>query len=557
MVDESVRGFWSQVADVLRDRISSQDWCSWFAGAGALELGAERIVVEVVNDFAVRWVDQKFRVVLEQTIEEVAGVPLEVVIVARSAQVERPHEQLAHAARAHTGEMDAARHAADVAELDAEPQAESVPVVAAAAPRSAGTVMTEAELRAELAAGDLLPTASLDGSASTTPPVDAMASAAPGVDAHPARQGARVIQDAELAGVQQLNDRYRFETFVIGPGNQMVHAAALSVAESPAQSYNPLFIHGSTGLGKTHLLHAIGNYVRDTRPDARVAYVTTEQFLARFMHHIQQAKMGGEGSDLRDRFKAFFRGVDVLLMDDVQFLAGRGGWMQEELFHIFNALHANGRQIVLTSDSKPERIPKLEDRLRSRFAWGLIADIERPDLDTRIAILRKKAKVDDLGEIPSEVFATIAERVTTNVRELEGALTRVVAAASLSGRHVTIDLASSVLDSYQPGHGAAITIERIQDVVCEHFALDRDELLSERRSKNLTLPRHIGMYLSRTLLGEASTQVARRFNRKDHSTVLHAERQVDARMREDQEIHDLVVRLTEQIRSGSSVGMGR
>jgi chromosomal replication initiator protein len=555
VVDESVRGFWTQVADALRDRISSQDWCSWFAGAGAVELGAERIVVEVVNDFAARWVDQKFRPVLEQTVEQVAGVPLQVVIVARAAQadVERPHEQLAHAARAHVGEVAAARIAADVAELDANVDAAALEGLPAASAGSAGTVMTEAELRAELAAGGSLPTASLDAPLVTGPRNDAMQASAP-VDANPAAQGVRVIQDAELAGVQQLNDRYRFETFVIGPGSQMVHAAALSVAETPAQSYNPLFIHGSTGLGKTHLLHAIGNYVRDTRPEARVAYVTTEQFLARFMHAIQQSKMGGAGRDLRDRFKAFFRGVDVLLMDDVQFLAGKGGWHQEELFHIFNALHENGRQIVLTSDCKPERIPQLEDRLRSRFAWGLIADIEKPDLDTRIAILRKKAKVDDLLAIPSEVFALIAERVTTNVRELEGALTRVVAAASLSGRHVTLDLASSVLDSYAPGRSEAITIERIQDVVCEHFALDRDELLSERRTKHLTLPRHIGMYLSRTLLGEASTQVARRFNRKDHSTVLHAEKQVDARMRQDREIHDLVVELTERIRGGSSTG---
>lgn len=562
VVDESVQGFWSQVAEALRDRISSQDWCSWFAGAGAVELGAERIVVEVVNDFAARWVDQKFRTVLEQTVEQVAGVPLQVVIVAQDAasdgEAERPHEQLARAARTYVGDIGEAQLEADVASLDSAPD----PVVVEPLPsRTAGTVMTEAELRAELAAGNALPTASLDAPVAVAPRTnDALQAGAP-IDANPAAQGARVIQDAELAGVQQLNDRYRFETFVIGPGNQMVHAAALSVAETPAQSYNPLFIHGSTGLGKTHLLHAIGNYVRDTRPEARIAYVTTEQFLARFMHAIQQSKTGGPGRDLRDRFKAFFRGVDVLLMDDVQFLAGRGGWLQEELFHIFNALHENGRQIVLTSDCKPERIPQLEDRLRSRFAWGLIADIDTPDLDTRIAILRKKAKVDDLLEIPSEVFVAIAERVTTNVRELEGALTRVVAAASLSGRHVTLDLAASVLDSYAPGHGEAITIERIQDVVCEHFALDRDELLSEKRSKALTLPRHIGMYLSRTLIGEASTQVARRFNRKDHSTVLHAEKQVDLRMREDREIHDLVVRLTEQIRGGSSsargVGMGR
>jgi chromosomal replication initiator protein len=553
MVDESVRGFWTQVAEALRDRISSQDWCSWFAGASAVELGPERIVVEVVNDFAVRWVDQRFRQVLEQTVEQVAGVPLQVVIVARAAQAaaaaDRPHDDLARAARAHVG-----------SEVEVELEPEPAAVVAdpferpvAPAGSGSGTVMTDAELRAALAVDDLVPNQMLDQAAlaatvaapSSTGIVGELPSAP------------QVVRDAEIAGVQQLNDRYRFETFVIGPGNQMVHAAALSVAESPAQSYNPLFVHGSTGLGKTHLLHAIGNYVRDTRPDAHVAYITTEQFLARFMHTIQQAKLGGANRDLRDRFKAYFRGVDVLLMDDVQFLAGKGTWLQEELFHIFNALHVGGRQIVLTSDCKPERIPQLEDRLRSRFAWGLIADIETPDRETRVAILRKKAQVDELVGVPAEVFDAIAERITTNVRELEGALTRVVAAASLSGRNVTIELAAKVLESYAPGEGAPVTIERIQDVVCEHFALDREELLSGRRTQNLTLPRHIGMYLSRTMLGAASTHVAQRFNRKDHSTVLHAERQVDEKMRQDREIHDLVVRLTEQIRGGRRVGNER
>jgi chromosomal replication initiator protein len=420
--------------------------------------------------------------------------------------------------------------------------------------------MTDAQLRAELAAGNLLPSMTLDGpldgsGGMSTEPVpfgstDAAATAAVA--------GPRVVHDAEIAGVQRLNDRYRFDTFVIGPGNQMVHAAALSVAESPAQSYNPLFVHGTTGLGKTHLLHAIGNYVRDTRPDARIAYITTEQFLARFMHAIQQSKSGGAGRDLRDRFKAYFRGVDVLLMDDVQFLAGKGSWLQEELFHIFNDLHQGGRQIVLTSDCKPERIPKLEDRLRSRFAWGLIADIDTPDRETRVAILRKKAQVDSYAGIPPEVLEAIADRITTNVRELEGALTRVVAAASLSSRPVTLELATKVLESYAPHQAEAVTIDRIQDVVCEHFALDRDELLSERRNATLTLPRQIAMYLSRTLVGAPSTQVARRFNRKDHSTVLYAEKQVDEKMRRDQEVHDLVVRITAQVRGAAEgVGSGR
>jgi chromosomal replication initiator protein len=328
----------------------------------------------------------------------------------------------------------------------------------------------------------------------------------------------------------------------------MVHAAALSVAESPAQSYNPLFIHGSTGVGKTHLLHAIGNFVRDTRPGATVAYITTEQFLARFMHAIQQSKTGGAGRDLRDRFKAYFRGVDVLLMDDVQFLAGRGSWPQEELFHLFNDLHQGGRQIVLTSDCKPEQIPQLEDRLRTRFAWGLIADIDTPDRETRVAILRKKARLDGGIEPPAEVLDAIADRITTNVRELEGVLTRVIAAASLTNQSVTLELAARVLESYAPQQSRQVTIDRVQDIVCEHFALDRDELLSPRKSSSLTLPRQIGMYLSRTLVGASSTQVAHRFNRKDHSTVLYAERQVDGKMRKDPEVHDLVVTLTARIR---------
>ena len=524
MVDDSVGAFWAQAAEVLRDRISAQDWCSWFAGARATELGAERIVVEVVNEFAARWVDERFRAVLEETVADIAGVPLRVEILAHASSADRPHEDLMRVARARTRE-------------EAPLPREEVPQAVAS-----GTVMTEAELFAELADADTLPSTSLG------------AEAGGGGDAAHTMPAAFNVaprsHDHELAGAQRLNDRYRFETFVIGPGNQMVHAAALSVAETPSQSYNPLFVHGSTGLGKTHLLHAIGHYVRETRPGAHVAYVTTEQFLNRFMHAIQASKTPA-GRDARDRFKAYFRGVDVLLMDDVQFLAGKGTWLQEELFHIFNTLHETGRQIVLTSDCKPELIPQLEERLRSRFAWGLIADIETPDRETRIAILRKKAQVDELS-VPAEVFEAIAERITTNVRELEGALTRVVAAASLSGRHVTVEHAANVLDAYAPGQSEPATIERIQQVVCDHFRLDRDDLLSQRRTQHLTLPRQIAMYLSRTLVGAPSMQVAQRFHRKDHTTVLYAEKKIDKMMLEDREVHDLVAQLTVAVRGSSN-----
>jgi chromosomal replication initiator protein len=529
-VDESVQLFWQQVQDLLRNRISSQDWCSWFAEAAAIELGPQRIVVEVVNEFAARWVGERFEAVLGACVAEVAGMPLEVLVVAAAAapaEPVTPHDALARAAR-----------------VRVEPTSSGPDELGAAGAR--GDVMTAAQLRAELAASTQ-PSHTLDGHPGAATAGGAGAPGAP-VAASAFSMSARVLDDPQLTGVQQLSDRYRFETFVIGPGNQMVHAAALSVAESPAQSYNPLFIHGSTGVGKTHLLHAIGNFVRDTRPGATVAYITTEQFLARFMHAIQQSKTGGAGRDLRDRFKAYFRGVDVLLMDDVQFLAGRGSWPQEELFHLFNDLHQGGRQIVLTSDCKPEQIPQLEDRLRTRFAWGLIADIDTPDRETRVAILRKKARLDGGIEPPAEVLDAIADRITTNVRELEGVLTRVIAAASLTNQSVTLELAARVLESYAPQQSRQVTIDRVQDIVCEHFALDRDELLSPRKSSSLTLPRQIGMYLSRTLVGASSTQVAHRFNRKDHSTVLYAERQVDGKMRKDPEVHDLVVTLTARIR---------
>ncbi|MEO6867116.1 MAG: chromosomal replication initiator protein DnaA [Gaiellales bacterium] len=566
MTDEFVQGFWSQVEDALRNRISSQDWCSWFSGARAVELGAEHIVIEVPNDFAARFINDRFRPVLEQAIEQAAGVPLDLRLVAAAQQPTqpRPHEDLARAARAHTSASVSAP--ASVTQTPVQPAAAPatlVQVPAVAAPAATHTdhsddnVMTAAQLRAELAAGDLLPSMTVEqiGAAEDA---QLQPAGSAGLGAVASSLPHRITPgDAEIAGVQQLNDRYRFDTFVIGAGNQMVHAAALSVAESPAQSYNPLFVYGSTGLGKTHLLHAIGNFVRDTRPDAVVAYITTEQFLARFLHTIQQSKLGGANRDLRDRFKAYFRGVDVLLLDDVQFLAGKGAWLQEELFFIFNALHENGRQIVLTSDCKPDRIPKLEDRLRSRFAWGLIADIDRPDRDTRMAILRKKAREDRMIDISDEIFVAIAERITTNVRELEGALTRVVAAASLLNRPVTMESAMEVLESYTAGDGGPLTIDRIQEIVCEHFTIERDELLSGRRSTSLTLPRHIGMYLSRTLLGAPSTEVARRFNRKDHSTIISAERKIDGMIRNDQEVHDIIVRLTERLRAGQSVGIGR
>jgi chromosomal replication initiator protein len=516
-IDSSLGEFWDQIAQRLRNRLSTQDFCSWFSGAQLVELTPQAARIEVVNEFAVRWIQGRFAQALADCVADVAGIALEVELIAADAAL------VAAPAPSAPGELDAAA------------AVQAAPVAGV----SRSDAMTEEQLRAELSVSDAPPSQSL------------LAHTARAAAAHVSPGGAPVLRrsDADtalIAGVQPLDDRYRFENFVIGPGNQMVHAAALAVAESPARSYNPLFVHGPTGLGKTHLLHAIGHYVRETRPEARVAYVTTEQFLNRFLAIVQAAKTEG-GHSARDHFKSYFRDVDVLLMDDVQFLAGRSGFLQEELFHMFNALHANGRQIVLTSDCQPEQIPKLEDRLRSRFAWGLIADIETPDRDTRIAILRRKTMVDGL-DVPSEVLELVAEHVTSNVRELEGVLTRVVADASLRSQPITLEAAERVVASIAPGHGEPVTIERIQQAVCDHYELSRDELLSDSRARAVTLPRQIGMYLSRQLVNAPSTQVALRFNRRDHSTILHAEKKIDELIRADHEVHDVVARLTHQLR---------
>jgi chromosomal replication initiator protein len=349
----------------------------------------------------------------------------------------------------------------------------------------------------------------------------------------------------------ELNDRYRFDTFVIGEANQLAHAAALSVAEAPGQAYNPLFIHGGTGLGKTHLLHAVGHYAMATQPGVRVAYVTTENFINRFIQAIQRKDSG------RDRFKEYFRGIDILLMDDVQFLSGKSAAFQEELFHTFNALHDAGKQIVLTSDREPGAIPQLEERLQSRFAWGLTTDITTPGRETRIAILYKKAHADGLN-VPFDVLSLVGERISSNIRELEGALTRIVGYASLTGQAITVDMAHRVLDAYvATGDAEPVTIDRIQQLVCEHFEVSKDDLLGPRRSTDVVRPRQIGMYLARVLLGAPSTQVAKRFGRGDHTTVLYAEKKVEQMIKEDREVYDLVEQLVATLRSNAAPSAAR
>jgi chromosomal replication initiator protein len=324
-------------------------------------------------------------------------------------------------------------------------------------------------------------------------------------------------KEEEVTEQTILNSKYTFDTFVIGSGNRFAHAASLAVAEAPAKAYNPLFIYGGVGLGKTHLMHAIGHYVLDHNPSAKVVYLSSEKFTNEFINSIRDNK----GAEFRDKY----RNVDVLLIDDIQFLAGKES-TQEEFFHTFNTLHEESKQIIISSDRPPKEIPTLEDRLRSRFEWGLITDITPPDLETRIAILRKKAKADGL-DIPNEVMLYIANQIDSNIRELEGALIRVVAYSSLINKDINADLAAEALKDIVPSSKPrVITIHDIQKVVGEHFHIKLEDFKAKKRTKSIAFPRQIAMYLSRELTDFSLPKIGEEFGGRDHTTVIHAHEKI-------------------------------
>jgi chromosomal replication initiator protein len=336
-----------------------------------------------------------------------------------------------------------------------------------------------------------------------------------------------------------MNAKYTFDSFVIGSSNRFAHAAALAVAEAPAQAYNPLFIYGGTGLGKTHLLQAISQYVGEHPGSLSVRYVTSETFMNDFINSLRDKRIEG--------FKQRYRTYDLLLVDDVQFFEHKER-IQEEFFHTFNSLYESGSQIVMSSDRPPRDIATLEDRLRSRFEWGLITDIQPPDLETRIAILRKRVQADNINADP-QVLTFIASRVSTNIRELEGALTRVVAFCSLTGRPMAEELAQDVLkDVFPQGDLPQVTIERIQEVISERFSLSLDELCGDKRSQNIVYPRQVAMYLSRELTDSSLPKIGKQFGGRDHTTVIHATSKIARLIREDRNVYNLVQELTARIK---------
>jgi len=398
------------------------------------------------------------------------------------------------------------------------------------------TIDSESEAAADLAS---LTELEADESPDLSSPFSTFRAAGTG-----SQSGRPRIADREATEVQaaRLNPKYTFDTFVIGASNRFAHAAAVAVAEAPAKAYNPLFVYGQSGLGKTHLLHAIGHYARNLYPNVRVRYVNSEEFTNDFINSIRDDKASA--------FQSRYRNVDVLLIDDIQFLQGKVQ-TQEEFFHTFNTLHNANKQVVITSDLPPKQLSGFEERMRSRFEWGLLTDVQPPDLETRIAILRKKA-IQEKMNTPHDVLEFIASKVTTNIRELEGALIRVTAFASLNRAPVDLNLAEIVLkDSFPYDQGNQITSATIMAQTASYFGLTIEDLCSASRSRVLVTARQIAMYLCRELTDLSLPKIGQQFGGRDHTTVMHADRKIRHLMPERRAIYNQVTELTNRIRNQS------
>ncbi len=347
----------------------------------------------------------------------------------------------------------------------------------------------------------------------------------------------RFARDPSISSDMILNSRYTFSEFVIGPSNHFAHAAALAISDSPARIYNPLFIHGGVGLGKTHLMQAIGHRIRESFPDAKCLYVSSERFTNQLISAIQNRSM----ASFRDRF----RSVDVLLVDDIHFIGGKEA-TQEAFFHTFNALYDAHKQIVISSDRSPKELHGVEERLVSRFEWGLVTDVQPPDLETRVAILRKKAEAQG-SQVPDPITLFIAERVTANIRELEGALNRVIAYSVLTGRTISLTMAQEVLKGVVAETARNVTVEKIQRVVATYFNLPIMDLNGKRRSKQLSFPRHLAMALARQMTDASLPAIGEAFGGRDHATVLYACRKIAKEERTDGKTRELLEAIRKQL----------
>jgi len=470
------RQVWRATLGELEISLSQATFETWFRRTALIRVdeASSTFVLGVASGFAKDWIEERYRSLIAQTIAKIVGYSVTLTV----------------------------------------------------------EVVSEAELDAHGALGSRNKGVATTPGLTAEPDVLARASTSRSGDA------VRIVDASEPTRPTNLNARYTFATYVVGSGTRLAHAASQSVSERPGGAYNPLFLYGGTGLGKTHLLHAIGNAVMERSPKRRVLYITGEAFTNEFILGIQQGAA--------DAFRSRFRKIDVLLIDDIQFIADKER-TQEEFFHTFNALHSAGKQIVITSDRTPKEISLLEERLRSRFEWGLIADISSPDLETRIAILRSKAEESGVI-VADDVVEQVARRVQSNVRELEGALTRLVAVGRLSGMPVTMELAARVLsEAVYPNPKRILEPEQVVAVVAEHFGLTVEQLRGPKRDREIVVPRQIAAYLSREETDASLVRIGGALGGRDHSTIIHGCAKIEREMSYDAELRREVALLREAL----------
>jgi chromosomal replication initiator protein len=503
---------WARSLDGLADLQIQPHQRAWLKLTRPLGLVENTALIATPNEFVKEQLETRLRALITQALSQELGRDIQLAVTVDPApQVTMP---------------------ASAADLVAEPQL----------PGLAATQAPESDLGSRLGPSAPGPHAhpSGDGTADEAAPGGLRELGGLRDHADPARPGGPgTMPQAPRLGGTRLNSKYTFETFVIGSSNRFAHAAAVAVAEAPAKAYNPLFIYGDSGLGKTHLLHAIGHYAQTLYSGLKVRYVSSEEFTNDFINMIRDGKQDG--------FRRRYRDVDVLLVDDIQFLENKEG-TQEEFFHTFNTLHNASKQIVISSDRAPKRLVTLEDRLRSRFEWGLLTDVQPPELETRIAILRRKAIQDTLN-VPPEVLEYIASRISTNIRELEGALIRVTAFASLNRQSVDLQLAEIVLKDLIPeAQGPQITAATIMGQTASYFGLSIEDLCGTSRSRVLVTARHIAMYLCRELTDLSLPKIGQQFGGRDHTTVINADRKIRSLMAERRSIYTQVTELTNRIK---------
>ena len=471
---------WFEVVDALRNRIPRQTFDTWIRPLKLVSVEDDTIRLLAPSRYVIEWVQENF---LSQIADELQRVSERRFAIVFDLSPEGQASEIAEAA---------------AAEVPAEPRIEA---------GTSGRYDARAEPMPRSATAER-----------TSPPAPAL-----------------TFED------RPLSNRYTFDSYIVGGSNQLAHAASMAVAEQPASRYNPLFIYGGVGLGKTHLIQAIGHEILNKNPKARVVYLSSESFMNELITALRFDKM--------DQFRAKYRdGCDVLLMDDIQFVAGKER-TQEEFFHTFNTLYGSRKQIVLTSDKFPKEIPNLEERLRSRFEWGLIADIQAPEIETRIAILRKKAE-DDRVELPDDVAMFLATHIASNIRELEGSLIRVGAFASLYGRKIDLELAKEVLGALVQEKRQILTAEGIQKTVASFFNIKVSDIKSEKKHKVLALPRQIAMWLVRKHVKSSYPDIGEKFGGKDHSTVIHACKKIEEKMKTDAQLKNTVESLEKTLAAG-------